>query len=84
MKVSEVDVEVQGSVYLEQLIMQNLRYSVTERYDFGEGDLVKIGELVNPIFEVPYALPNGLLFDTKAASITATEDYFMVGFGSNI
>jgi hypothetical protein len=71
-----------GDTYLKDVIEQNLRYTITERYEFGASDLETISDWINPIVPLPYLLPNGIEFDSRASNLSPAEGYITVGFGS--
>ena len=59
-----------------------MRYSITERYDFGSEALQTLTGFINPFLPKEYTLPNGLMFDSRASSIEADENRISLGFGS--
>ena len=68
--------------FLQDVIEQNLRYSISERYDFGSKELLTLTGFINPFLPEEYTLPNGLVFDSRASSIEADDDHIILGFGS--
>jgi hypothetical protein len=53
-KVNDVSVTVEGSQYLQDMIQQNIRYFMTERFSFRRNDLDLLEEFLNPLLGTKY------------------------------
>jgi hypothetical protein len=72
-KVNDVSVTVEGSQYLQDMIQQNIRYFMTERFSFRRNDLDLLEEFLNPLLGTKYELKDSLTFNSNTDRIVSVD-----------
>jgi len=72
-KVNDVSVTVESSQYLQDMIQQNIRYFMTERFSFRRNDLDLLEEFLNPLLGTKYELKDSLTFNSNTDRIVSVD-----------